>query len=162
LQNECFKQKSCCFWLLLQYTWSGILNLIKIIHAPQSISMRVTSLCVLRAALFLPCVSAYRHVLSMRTAYRLITKQPFWGNFIYLHKEDKMTVCCVHMYNHSCKRQIWCVCLLDFLIFDIPKSMFILKNAEMTKKGASVASARKVFFNFVCDVCCCSSWKLKF
>ena len=41
--NECFKQKVVVFLTLLQYTSSGILNLIKIIHAPQSISMRVTS-----------------------------------------------------------------------------------------------------------------------
>ena len=99
----------------------------------------------------------YRHVLASRTAYRLTTKQPFFGNFIYikkikwkyegdtpsplaycvppyfglaycvppffgiaycvpfnnknnhfwrfhLHKEDKMTVCCMHMHNHSSKR----------------------------------------------------------
>ena len=26
----------------------------------------------------------------------------FWR--FHLHKEDKMTVCCMHMYNHSCKR----------------------------------------------------------
>jgi len=44
------------FWLLLQYTWSGILNLIKIIHVPQSITMRVTPPCVMCAALFRPCV----------------------------------------------------------------------------------------------------------
>jgi len=46
--------------------------------------------------------TAYRHVLASSTAYRLKTKQPFWE--FHLHKEDKMTVCCVHMYNHSCKR----------------------------------------------------------
>jgi len=35
--KKCFKQKGF-FWLLLQYTCSGILNLIKIIHVPQSIT----------------------------------------------------------------------------------------------------------------------------
>ena len=46
--------------------------------------------------------TTYRHVLASSTTYRLRTKQPFWE--FHLHKEDKMTVCCVHMYNHSCKR----------------------------------------------------------
>jgi len=46
--------------------------------------------------------TAYRHVLASSTAYRLKTKQPFLE--FHLQKEDKMTVCCVHMYNHSCKR----------------------------------------------------------
>ena len=76
--------------------------------------------------------TAYRHVLISSTANRLKTKQPFWD--FHLYEEYKMTVCCVHMYNHSCKRQIWCFSLLDFLVFDIPKSMFILINAEMTPK----------------------------
>jgi len=36
--------------------------------------------------------------------------------------------------------------MLDFLVFDIPKSMFMFINAEMIpKKGASVASARKFY-----------------
>jgi len=57
--------------------------------------------------------TVYRHVLASSTAYRFKTKQPFWE--FHLHKEDKMPVCCVHMYNHSPTRYIWCllVCLLD-------------------------------------------------
>jgi len=46
--------------------------------------------------------TAYRHVLASSTANRLKTKQPFWE--FHLHKADQMTICCVHMYNHSCKR----------------------------------------------------------
>ena len=62
--------------------------------------------------------TAYRHGLASSTAYRFKTKQPFWE--FHLHKEDKMTVCCVHMYNHSCNIKFG-VCLLDFLVFDIPQ-----------------------------------------
>ena len=38
-------------------------------------------------------------VLASRTAYRLTTNQPYLAS--HLHKEDKMTVFCMHMYNHS-------------------------------------------------------------
>jgi len=41
--------------------------------------------------------------LASRTAYRLTTKTTIFWRF-HLHNEDKMTVCCMHMYNHSCKR----------------------------------------------------------
>ena len=37
-------------------------------------------------------------------------------------------------------------CLLDFLVFDIPKSMFILINAEMTTKRRERAKSLEVFF----------------
>jgi len=97
----CFNKQLLLFWLLLQCTWSGILNLIKIIHVPQSITMRVTSPCVLRAALFRPCV--LRTAMFWPRVLRTVQQQNnhFWQ--FHLHKEDKMTVCCVHMYNHSCK-----------------------------------------------------------
>ena len=49
--------------------------------------------------------TAYRHVLASSTANRLKTKQPFWE--FHLHKADQMTVCCVHMYNHSCKNLVF-------------------------------------------------------
>ena len=67
-----------------------------------------------------------------------------------------MTVCGVHMYNHSCKRLIWCVCLLHFLVSDIHQSMFMLINAEMTPKRRERSKRAKFleFFYFVCDVCC--------
>ena len=61
--------------------------------------------------------TVYRHVLASRTAYRLKTKQPFWE--FLLHKKDKMTVCCAHMFNHSCKRLIWCL-LVRFPSFRYP------------------------------------------
>ena len=52
-----FLTKSCCY---SDFCYNILdlesLNLIKIIHVPQSITMRVTPPCVLRAALFLPCV----------------------------------------------------------------------------------------------------------
>jgi len=53
-----FNKKLLFFWLLLQHTWSGILNMIKIIHVPQSINMRVTPPCVICAALFRPLRTA--------------------------------------------------------------------------------------------------------
>jgi len=87
----------------------------------------------------------------------------FWQ--FHLQKEDIMAVCCVHMYNHSCKRQNLCFCLLEFLLFDIPKSMFFLINAEITPKRRERSERAKIldfFFYFVCDVWCGSLWKLKF
>ena len=47
--------------------------------------------------------TAYRLFLdTLRTAYRLTTITTIFGRF-HLHKEDKLTVCCMHMYNRSCK-----------------------------------------------------------
>ena len=41
------------------------------------------------------------------------------------------------------KRQLWCVCMLNFLDFDLSKSMFKFVNADMTpKKSASEATAQ--------------------
>jgi len=79
--------KKLFFWLLLQYTWSGILNLIKIIHVPQSITMRVTPPCVLRAALFRHCV-AYCVSPCFGLAYCVPfnNKTTIFGNFIYIEK----------------------------------------------------------------------------
>jgi len=38
--------------------------------------------------------TGYRHVLAMRTAYRFTTKQPFFGNFIYIKKKKWQYVAC--------------------------------------------------------------------
>ena len=116
LQNNCFK-------LLLQYTWSGIITLIKLI--PQSITMRVTP--PLRTA-FRPILAirtAYRNYLASRTAYRLTTKITILA--FHFHKEVWMKLCYAHMHNHSCKRYIWCVLTGDFLVFEIPELMFTFK-----------------------------------
>jgi len=56
LQKKCFNKSFFSIFCYNIRTWSGILNLIKIIHAPQSITMKVTPPCLLRAALFRPCV----------------------------------------------------------------------------------------------------------
>ena len=37
---------------------------------------------------------------ASRTAYRLTTKNNHFGRF-HLHKEVKITVCCMHMYSNS-------------------------------------------------------------
>ena len=87
-----FLTKSLCYSDFLQYTWSGILTLIKIIHVPQSITMRVTPPCVRRTALFRP-----------RLLHTVEQQNNHFRQF-HSHTEDKMTVCCVRMYNHSCKR----------------------------------------------------------
>ena len=79
-------KKLLFFWLLLQYTWSGILNLIKIIHVPQSIEGDTPLRTACRPISALR--TAYHHVLASRTAYRLIiiTKTTIFGNFIYIKK----------------------------------------------------------------------------
>jgi len=87
--------------------------------------MRVTLPCVMCAALFRPFRTAYRHVLASSTAYRLKTKQPFWE--FHLHKEDRMTVCCVHMYNHSRTRYIGCL-LVRFPSFQYPQINVYIKK----------------------------------
>jgi len=75
--------------------------------------MRVTSPPPLRTAYrpILVLRTTYRHFLASRTAYRLTTKSTIFWRF-HLHKEDKMTICCMHMYTHSCKRQLALMCLL--------------------------------------------------
>ena len=77
-KKNVLNKKLLFFWFLLQYTWYGILNLIKIIHAPRTIHYHDDD-TPLRTA-FRPISAlrtAHRHVLASRTAYRLITKQPF-------------------------------------------------------------------------------------
>jgi len=61
----------------------------------------------------------------------------------------------MHMYNHSRKRKLWCVCLLDFLVFDLPLSMFKFVKTEMTaKKRERSERAKKLeLYDFVCHVC---------
>ena len=54
----------------------------------------------------------------------------------HLHLEDKMT-CMSHAHLKTC--------LLDFLYFDLPKSMFrFIYNAEMTQKSAKVQTFRVI------------------
>ena len=47
----------------------------------------------------LPLRTVYRHFLASRTAYRLTTKTNHFGSF-HLHKEVKITVCCMHIYSN--------------------------------------------------------------
>jgi len=60
------------------------------------------------------------------------------------------------------KHYFWCVCLLNFLDLDLPKSMFNFVNADMTPKRARAKRACNFLelFDFVCHVCCVSWWKL--
>jgi len=78
-------KKLLFFWLLLQYTWSGILHLIKIIHAPQSITMRVTHLayCVPPYFGLAYCVSP---CFGLAYCVPLNNKTTIFGNFIYIEK----------------------------------------------------------------------------
>jgi len=64
--------------------------------------MRVTPPSPLRTVYspILALRATYRHFLASRTAYRLTTKNNYFGRF-HLKKEDKITVCCMHMYIHS-------------------------------------------------------------
>jgi len=61
--------------------------------------------------------TAYRHVLAMRTAYHLTTKQPFFGNFIYKKKIKWQYVACTRTIILA--NVNFGVFLLDFLVFDI-------------------------------------------
>ena len=60
-----------------------------------------------------------------------------------LHKEVKITVCCMHMYSNSWKHKFF-VCSLFPRCWPHPivKSMFKFINVEMSKKSASKASAQ--------------------
>ena len=86
----------------------------------------------------------------------------FWQ--FHLHeKGDKMTVCCV--YNHSRKRQIWCFCLQDFLVFRYPQiNVYFNKcwNDLKRRERSERAKILEFLFYIVCDVCCGSLWKLNF
>jgi len=67
----------------------------------RCLQMRVTLPPPLRTS-YRPILAlrlAYRYFLASRTAYRLTTKKNHFGRF-HLHKEDKITICCMHMYNH--------------------------------------------------------------
>jgi len=54
------------------------------------------------------------------------------------------------------------MCLLVFLDFDLPKSMFKFINADITpkKRERSERAIFLEFFDFVCHVCCVFWWKL--
>ena len=71
------------FWLLLQYSWSEILNLIKIIHVPQSITMRVTLLA--------SCVPPY---FGLAYCIPFSNTTTIFGNFIYIKKLKWQYVAC--------------------------------------------------------------------
>jgi len=83
LQKNVLNKKLLFFWLLFQYTWSGILNLIKIIHAPQSITMRVTPPCVLPYFGLAYCVSP---CFGLAYCVPFNNKTTVFGNFIYIEK----------------------------------------------------------------------------
>ena len=81
-------------FILCRWQQCGMLNIIEY--------LRVTPPPPLRTA-YRPIMAlrtAYRHFLASRTAYRLTTKNNHFGRF-HLHKEDKITLCCMQMYNHS-------------------------------------------------------------
>ena len=88
-------------------------------------------------------------------------KTTIFGNFIYIKKIKWQYVACTCTIILANVK--FGVCLLDFLVFDIPKSMFMLINAEMTPKRRERSERAKILelFDFVCHVCCGSWWKLK-
>jgi len=75
--------------------------------------MRVTPPPPLRTAYhpILALCTAYRYFLASRTAYCLTTKNNHFGRF-HLHKEDTITVCCMHMYVQSFLKTLSTVFLL--------------------------------------------------
>ena len=87
------------FWLLLQYTWSKIMNLLKLI--PQSFTMRVTRTAIAY------CVPpyfghAYHHYIGFAYCVPFNNKNNHVWHF-HLHKKDDSMLRMLHMYNHSCK-----------------------------------------------------------
>jgi len=82
--------------------------------------------CVLRSAIFWPCVL---HTVKQQKTTILVV-----SIYIYLlYKEDKITVCCMHMYVQLFLKTLSTVFVLVKLTrFCIPKSMFKFINAEMT------------------------------
>ena len=90
-KKNVFNKKLLFFWLLFQYTWSGILNLIKIIHVPQSITMRVTPPCVPPYVCVAYCVS-----LCFCLAYCLpfYNNSTIFGNFFDIKKIKWQYVAC--------------------------------------------------------------------
>ena len=115
-----FNKKLLLFWHLLQYTWFGILNLVKIIHVPQSIFMRVTP-CFGLAYCVPPCF-------GLAYCVPFNNKTTIFGNFIYIKKiKWQYVTCTCTIILANVKFGVFC--LLDFLFFDIPKSMFMLINA---------------------------------
>ena len=59
---------------------------------------------------------------------------------------------------HSFLQTLKLVC---FLLFDIPKSMCMLINAEMTPKRRECSERANMLFDCVCHVCFVSWWKFK-
>ena len=95
--------------------------------------------CVLRTALVWPCVLRTAMFSVSRNAYRLTTKQPFFGVSIKIKKikwQSGVCTCRIILANVS-------FVVFDFLVFDLPKSMFKFINAELTLKSACEARARK-------------------
>jgi len=101
---------------------------------------------------------------ASRTAYRLTTKTTILGVYIYIKKlklQYVVCTCTVILENIS----FWCVYLLNFLDFDLRKSMFKFINAEMTPKKRE-RSERAIFFRVIwlcmsCVTCVlCFWWKL--
>ena len=95
MQNKCFKQKVVVLltFVTIYLIWNPKPdkdNTCTTIHYHEG-DTPLRNVCRSISALR----TAYRHVLASRTAYRLKTKQPFWE--FHLHKEDKMTVWCMHI-----------------------------------------------------------------
>ena len=127
MQNKCFKQKVVVFltFVTIYLIWSlqpDKYNTCTTIHYHEG-DTPLRNVCRPISALRRP--TAYRHDLASSTAYRLKTKQPFFE--FHLHKEDKMTVCCVHMYNHFRTRYIWCL-LVRFPSFRYPQMNVYIKK----------------------------------
>ena len=125
----------------------------------QNLCLRVTPPppCVLRTALFWHCVLRTA-IFCLAYCVPFNNKNNLFGRF-HLHKEVKITVCCMHMYISSWKHKLLCVCLSKFLDFDLPQSMLKFINAEMTPKKRE-RSDRATFFRVIwlcysCVLCCC-------
>jgi len=82
---------------------------------PPTLRTAIVWSCVLRTLFF-----------GLEYCVPFNNKTSIFSVSIYIKKIFK-TLCCIQMYNISWKRKLWCVCLLDFLVFYLPKSMFMLK-----------------------------------
>jgi len=91
---------------------------------------------------FLAFRTAYSNFLASRTVKQ--QKQPILA-FPFTKKEDKMTVCCMHMYKLQPFLQTLALMfsLFDVLFFNLLQSMFRFIKAEMTPQKVQSMRARK-------------------
>jgi len=113
-------------------------------HNPFPWGWRPLAYCVLPYFCLVYCVPQ-----CFGLAYCVLfnNKTFIFGNFIYIKKIKCILRARVQSFLQT--SIFVCFCLLDFLVFDIPKSMFMLINAAMTPQKARAKWARENFKVFL-------------